>query len=112
MTDIIKYARNSSISGEQRQISPIPGLTRHFWTDAESFPSREISPIQGVEPVQIKTEMVEEDEKEEDNGKKDEKEEKEGENGEKEEENGEKEETEDDEKGDLVIAETERYVYC
>jgi len=45
MTDIIKYARNSSISGEQRQISPIPGLTRHFWTDAESFPSREISPI-------------------------------------------------------------------
>ena len=109
MTDIIKYARNSSISGEQRQISPIPGLTRHFWTD---FPSREISPIQGVEPVQIKTEMVEEDEKEEENGKKDEKEEKEGENGEKEEENGEKEETEDDEKGDLVIAETERYVYC
>ena len=112
MTDIIKYARNSSISGEQRQISPIPGLTRHFWTDAESFPSREISPIQGVEPVQIKTEMVEEDEKEEENGKKDEKEEKEEENGEKEEENGEKEETEDDEKGDLVIAETERYVYC
>jgi len=78
MTDIIKYARNSSISGEQRQISPIPGLTRHFWTDAESFPSREISPIQGV----------------------------------KEEENGEKEETEDDEKGDLFIAETEKYVYC
>ena len=93
MTDIIKYAFNSSISEEQRQISPIPGLTRHFGSDDESYPRREISPIQGVETVQIKTEMVEEDEKEE----KEEKEEKK-----------EKEETEDDEIGDLFIAETER----